>query len=480
MAIRVQRRSRSGSLLTSTCLPVFQSSRPIRWWIIVCAVWLAAGQGSNAQTQSHGPLDAYVLPASFNQSTESNYGDERAFSRVVNDSGSPFQVGFENGFYIRSSEPDPHYEMRVKARLQLRHTGFIPTEEQFVSRGGTVRELQAINRFEMERVRLQFHGNVFTPDLRYVFIIDGDNDGRTQLDFLIYFFEYGWAENHHVAVGREKNAASFEWIQSSRVMSFNDRSMATAFFRPVFSDGIWFRGNSEDRQWFYRFMLTNGFNTTRLATNEVDDRITSSLAVWWEPNGPFGVGYADIQHHNTPAWRFGVSGIYAPHRGITPGATSNELNVFRLVDGTRLLETGAISPGASVVRFDAGLTSFLAAMKYRGWSFMTEYYLRWLADLRADAPIDNPNIFQHGFVVAGGMFLVPEEWEFVARHSQANGDYGSAHEYAAGLNWYIRGHDLKIQFDVTRLVQSPANDAGPDFVAGDDGVLIRTQVQLAF
>lgn len=446
----------------------------------VCAVWLTVGQGRYAQAEPPGVLDAYVLPASFNQSTESNYGDDPAFNNVVNDSEFSLRVGFDNGFYIRSNEPDPNYEMRVKARLQVRHAGFIPTEEQFVSRGGTARELQAMNRFEMERVRLQFHGNVFTPDLRYVFIIDGDNDGRTQLDFLLYFFEYEWSENHRVAVGREKNAASFEWIQSSRVMSFNDRSMATAYFRPSFSDGIWFRGNSEDRQWFYRFMLTNGYNTTRLIPNEVDDRITPSLALWWEPNGPFGAGYADIQDHEAPAWRFGVSGIYAPHRGITPGSTVNELNVFRLADGTRLLETGAITPGASVVRFDAGLASFLAAMKYHGWSLMTEYYLRWLADIRADAPIDNTNIFQHGFVVSGGKFLVPEEWEFVARHSQVNGDYGSAYEYAAGLNWYIRGHDLKIQFDVTRLVQNPATDGGPDFVAGDDGVLIRTQVQLAF
>lgn len=437
--------------------------------LIVCAGFSVAAQETYAFQLTGIPAGGHTFPTA----------NQRVIQEI--DSGNPFTIGYDNGFYIRKKEADPSFELRVKARFQMRHSGFAPTDDFFISRGGTVRPLDARNRFEMERVRLQFHGNVFKPELSYVFIIDGDNDERTQLDFLIYYFDYEWWKNHHVGIGREKNAASFEWIQSSRNMSLNDRSMATAFFRPSFSDGIWFHGATEDRQWFYRMMLSNGYNTTRLTPNEVDDRITPSGAIWWEPSGAFGVGYADLQNHQNVAWRFGASGIYAPHRGIAAGTTvRNELFGIRLADGTRLTETGAISPGVSVTQFDAGLASFLAAVKYRGFSLMGEYYFRWLTDLRADAPIDNTSISQHGFVVAGGMFFVPKTWEIVVRHSQVNGDYGSGYEYAGGLNWYIHDHDIKIQFDVTKLVQNPATDGGPDFRSGDDGVLIRTQVQLAF
>ena len=242
-------------------------------------------------------------------------------------------------------------------------------------------------------------------------------------------------------------------------------------------------GYSADHGWHYRAFLANGYETATLTQRQIDNRLSPSFSTWWEPLGPFGLWENDLDQSDSPLIRLGMGAVYAPHEGETmPNAAPNELNrsSFRLSDGTLLTETGALAPGVTLQRFDATLLSFDAAVKHEGASLAFEYYLRWFTTLRADGAVPLSELFQHGYHVNAGYFIVPRELEIVFRQSSLFGEFGSAHEYAAGVNWFWNGYDAVFQFDVTNLVQNPAQNGGPDLRAGDDGVLFRAQVQLAF
>ena len=62
-----------------------------------------------------------------------------------------------------------------------------------------------------------------------------------------------------------------------------------------------------------------------------------------------------------------------------------------------------------------------------------------------------------------------------------NGALNDSWEYAAGINWFLRGHANRFTFDVTRLAGNiPAENSGPGYQVGMDGVMVRTQWQIAF
>jgi hypothetical protein len=77
--------------------------------------------------------------------------------------------------------------------------------------------------------------------------------------------------------------------------------------------------------------------------------------------------------------------------------------------------------------------------------------------------------------------LMREKLDIEIRSSTVQGDLKDSWEYAAGMNWYLDGtHGNKLSFDVTHLDGSPVSNSGPDFRVGDDGWLVRLQLQLSF
>ena len=72
-------------------------------------------------------------------------------------------------------------------------------------------------------------------------------------------------------------------------------------------------------------------------------------------------------------------------------------------------------------------------------------------------------------------------WASTSRVSTVQGDFKDSWEYAAGVNYYIGGsHGNKLSLDVTHLDGSPTSNSGPNFRIGDDGWMVRVQVQLSF
>ena len=98
-----------------------------------------------------------------------------------------------------------------------------------------------------------------------------------------------------------------------------------------------------------------------------------------------------------------------------------------------------------------------------------------------------PSLFDHGFNLQSGYFVVPQKLEALARWSRIVGDSGtlgvanqSSEEIGAGVAWYFRGHHAKIISTADYISGAPLTEDRLDLLAGDVGWLYRTQLQLAF
>jgi len=425
---------------------------------------------------------------------------ERADRRLVAladaDGWSPdtprFEVGalFDKGVFIRGTDlqRDP-YALYVGARVQLRHTGFTRDAESWTDNAGVTREIRNRNHMETERLRVNLSGTAIDPALTYYFVLDGDADGASNVDLLASIVTYEFDEALQLRLGRWKVASHREWLLSSRYLTLVDRSMATEFFRVGFSDGAWLLGDL-DHGMHYEMSLTNGARTGPRRATDLDDNLGAAATLYWDALGPYGPGMVDYARHADPVVRVGAGLTFEksterPDVEIPLG----DNNFLRLSNGTRLADTGSLGAGVSVLGARTLEGAVDVAVKWRGWFASGEWFIRSIQDITADGPIVVSQVNDHGYRFDTGVFLVPQRFDVLARLSHVSGPFGDAWEYAAGFNYYwgsgrrdgkLDDRINKFSFDVTALGGSPVSSGPSDLVAGDDGVLFRTQVQVGF
>lgn len=403
-----------------------------------------------------------------------------------------FEIGaeFDRGVFIRSTDLDARpYAIYIGGRLQLRHSGFTRDATDWTDSAGVTREIRNRNQFDAERVRLNISGTAVDPRLTYIFVFDGDADRGSDVQQLAYIFSYEFHPAFQMLLGRWKAASDREWLLSSRHLRFVDRAMATGYFRAGYSDGVWLLGDLGEA-FHYEASLTNGLNTSTTEANNLDDNLSFALTAYCDPLGPYGDGEADYACHTEPVIRLGWSFAFDKSDDRSDvGLPLGDEGLLRLSDGTLLADVGALAPGVRVLSARVLKASFDAGLKWRGWSLSGEYFIRSIQDLRADGLLPVNKLDDYGFRFDAGVFLVPKRFDVNLRMSQVSGLQGDALEYSIGCNWYwgdgrIEGklddRINKLSFDVTELKGTPTTIGASDFLAGDDGVLFRTQVQVGF
>ena len=211
----------------------------------------------------------------------------------------------------------------------------------------------------------------------------------------------------------------------------------------------------------------------------MDNNLAFVSKTYWDLVGEWGEdGEPDLSYHCCPAVRIGTSlGIQRTDRLHGLG----EAQQPRVADtGKRLndlLPKGVTEWSDLRYGVDWGA-------KYRGWSLTNEFYLRNLYDF-AGADVDD--LFDWGYYVQLGRFIVPKKLEVAGRYSTVIGDSGtlggsehSGDEVAGTINWYIRGHNLKFQFDVSHYNGAVLSSGSGNFRAGDEGFLFRSQIQVYY
>ncbi|HVS17058.1 MAG TPA: porin [Planctomycetota bacterium] len=416
------------------------------------------------------------------QTLEASLAETKRREESVPDAPTGLVAGYDKGFYIRSADPSNPFALRINGRMQFRYTGVAPDSETYDNLGtaasGSPIDLKARNDFEIERGRLEFRGTGFDPNLHFYINIDADTDDAHRAVFHDFWFNYEFNDAFDLHAGKAFVPGSREWLGGSTSTHLIDRSMATTFFRPDRSLGVWASGEPlEDLH--YRAMVGNGFQTTDLDFDEINDDLMFSGSAWWEPSGDFGGGYADLKAEEHLRTRFGTSLTYARENGINgDGDPVAESSFLRLDDGTRLTSLG-------VDHFDLTLLAVDAALKHSGFSLHGEGYYRWVGDIGPTAAApggfpDDSNESYGGYVGVGYM-LVPETFDVQVRYSTVQGDFHDSYEYAAGVNYYLDGtHANKLSLDVTDLDGSPTSNSAPGFTIGQDGLMVRLQWQASF
>jgi hypothetical protein len=391
-----------------------------------------------------------------------------------------FYGTYDKGFAILPyNKKKTPFDLRINGWIQFRHHGFTRDVESWTDNAGVTREVRNRNAFDIERARIYFKGTALDPRLSYFYHLDGDTDGRHGVDFFDYWWSWKFSDRFRLVFGKRKVTASRQWLLGARRTRFVDRPMANDFFRPDRTVGIFGLGKLGRSN--FEFTVGNGYRTSNFPNNATDDQFSYAATQYWDVGGEYGGQLVDYDYACQPIFRFGHSFVYSPITSDRLGNPNNETDFLRLTDGTRLNQVGALAPGVTVSGVNVLYYGLDFGMKYRGWSFNSEVFLRWLDDFEADGALPVANLMQHGFYVEGGRFLIPKKLDLNFRYSEVDGLYGEGTEVAAGVNWYpLETFKLKCSFDVSVYDGSPLNNTTSDILVGDDGTLFRTQIQAEF
>jgi len=392
------------------------------------------------------------------------------------------EIGYDRGLFLRySNARSQSFELKMNARFQWRYVAFSRDDQSWTDQAGVTHEIRNRDYFDNERTRLVFSGHAFAPEIKYFVQLDGDTDDGHTVEFFDYWWGYELSEVWEIQFGKRKVPAVRNWLLPAFDTRLVDRPMAADFFRPDRSEGLWLVGQPTARL-HCELMVGDSYRSVNLSPANLNDRFAFAGTAYWDPWAPYGNGVVDFEQTSGPAVRVGHSWVYASHSGLNDsGRPLGESDFVRLSDGTRLTQTGALAPGATVERYDVLLNAADLAVKYRGWSLNAEYFWQWIGRIRADREVPCANLFQHGGYVEAGFFVIPQRLELNAHYSRVSGKFATRNEYTGGFRWYFRqGKNLHLSFDVTALDGSPLQNTASDILAGDDGVLFRTQFQGTF
>jgi hypothetical protein len=401
-------------------------------------------------------------------------------------SPSQFRIGFydpdrKHFVLVRSGDSDPvPFELNFEMITQLRYTGFDRSSGTWVDSSGQVRPVKDISIFEVNRNWLEFSGHALDPNLQYHLVAFTSTASNNSLFFGYVRYEFDSALR--VNGGYWKVPGTREWANSFRYTLGVDRTMATTFFRPGFSPGIWLDGNLGSGL-SYIVMVANSISGESETANRIGTNMVYAGGFEWQPWGDFGPGPSDIEDHPDPVVRLGSTSAFT--RKVNQGTTisSNpEDTIIRISNGTPLFQFQALGPGTQVNSVNYTLWTIDAGVKWRGMSLTGEYYFRWLGEFEfSGPPPERSSLFDHGGYLQTGIFAIPQTLEGYLRSSGVTGSFGGGYEWSAGFNWFPRkSRNWRVSFDITRILHSPADNILTGYRAGESGTLFQAQMLFDF
>ena len=370
------------------------------------------------------------------------------------------------------------FELRVDLFTQARYTNFARSANSWIDSTGARQPISSFASGEVMRNFIQFSGFALDPRLQFTAFIFSS----TALNDTVYlgWINYRFSDALDIRVGNWLVPGTREWNDSFRYTLGADRLMATTFFRPNISPGIWAQGEPI-KNVHYVAMLANSLNRFSQGIERVRLAATFGGTVWWEPQGDFGPGPSDIENHQSPSPRIGTNLALAHEAnqgfGINVAGLANpEDTILRLSNGTPLFRPGALGPGVELSSTGVQLWTIDAAVKYRGLGISGEYFFRWLDGFKETGRSPFRTLFDQGALLQAGYFVKPGKLETFARTSFVTGPFGGGNEFGGGVNWYVKGsRDWRLTFEVLRINHSPAQNILTGYRAGESGTLFQLQ-----
>jgi phosphate-selective porin len=420
-------------------------------------------QAVRETTGAREPIPQIATPQDKSDTAKTGSAD----SDTTVELGKGIKFGYDRGLYTQFKDK---FRLKIRIRIQPRFTDAHfngawntigdPKNYPNVSGTGTISAFkhgEDVDVFGVHRTRLVFEGFAFSPDINYFVQFRNDTaDATTQnaagrsttqlYDAYITFRQLSWA---NLRIGQYRTHFGRQEFFSSALLQFVERGFVAEAFVPNVIDrrdqGVTIFSDYNKYPVNYALGVFNGvgINLTRLGltTPGNANELMYVGKLTWDIMGKPGYFEGDLVHSSTPQLAIGASyGYNAGLQTNTTGTGSNNqvsTSIAALGNG-RLLNQGIV---------DIGTGGIDAVFKYKGLSLQAEGFVRNIDTHDHSKRIGNAS----GYYVQAGYFMVPRTIEVVGRYSYMDPDTRLAHDIITsaigGLNWYLSGHEHKVQFD---------------------------------
>jgi len=288
-------------------------------------------------------------------------------------------------------------------------------------------ETDDTDSFDVRRVRLRVGGDLLQKQFSYMLWTDlRANSGSNQLQDA--WLQWNYSDELHARFGQFNVPYSRQKLNADHGLQLVDRSHVSDTFSLPRQNGAMAHGNIAEGV-TYALGLFNGEEGTN--QGGADNKLMYTAALTASTSGYGSRAFeGDLREDNSS---FEATGGVAAYY-----FEGNEEDV------------------GQVDQF--GLDVDLGA-KAAGVSGQTEFYYR---DRDFDGDVDTTDDF--GFYVQGG-YMLNQQWEVALRFGlvEPDADDTDQEEYSAVINYYINGHNLKVQTGVNFYRTSVGDDDTKDF-----------------
>jgi hypothetical protein len=397
---------------------------------------------------------------------------------------APAQGGWElphwdKGFVLASPAPNSEVPFRLKLNhvSQFKYTNSLATNKTYTDHFGVEHDVQRRNDIQLTRDVFYFSGYAFDPRLDFNILVFTSTATlvATAAGYVGFVFNKAFAlrAGYFSLPSARSMTGTYPWFHGT------DRSMATNYFRPGFTQGVW--ANGEALPGFnYIAMVGNSLNTLDIKSTSIDNRFAYAASIWYDLHD-FGPYWNDYEHHDKVALRIGTAFTYSREDRLSDLSTAGpENNVTFMSDGLFLFETGALAPNVTMALSNHFIYAADAGIKYRGFAFNTEFYFRWLNDFVADGPLPITSMFDWGFDASVGYF-VSRSLELFGRSSLIHGPFATAVEGSLGFTWYpFNTRQVWINAEAVLIKNCPYAGGYYMYSVGQTGFVVPAQFLVRF
>jgi len=368
------------------------------------------------------------------------------------------EMGYNKGFYFKTL--DDKFSAKLRNRMQYKYQ----YTDRDIGTDGSPEEDEST--FDFRRIRTKISGNAYGKNIKYKMEWDSSMDDVDLRDAYVNITYLPWA---NILAG-QRTVFTRQFLTSSSAQQMINRSATGAEFR--------FQGDERKRGVAIHSKkildgkidyLAGVYNPTiRYNDNTINTMLYMARASYY-PFGPY-VSYLESDLEYTESFKMHIAGGIGFEQIGQNESDSDEDEI----DQTQLL----------------GEFGF----KYRGLSLVGEYHNRKRKVLDSLEAADfgtalgaKETLNDQGFFVQGGYFVIPEKLEIAGRYELI--DYGRNHPeggtlglvdnrrfYTAGLNYFLKGRDHKLQIN---YIHREEELSGSFFGDNDENVFL-TQYQIYF
>lgn len=370
--------------------------------------------------------------------------------------------------------------------VTIRYLDQTGIDDNYTDHNGITRDIDKRNDLQFQKVTLYFKGWLGDPKFRYFLYVWTSNANQGQGAQVVVAGNLQYEINKYLDVGAGIGALPTNrsligqwpfWLRQDA------RTMTEEYFRGSFTTGIWAQGEITDGL-YYKTMVGNNLSQLGVDAGQLDNGFnTWSTALWWTTND-YGrtLSYGDFENHQKIATVLGGSFTTSDEsRQSQPGEEAPENSQIRVSDGTGVFGFNAFAPDSQVISAHYHMASFNGGIKYKGFSFDAEYFMRWVNNFETVGAIPVSELYDTGIALQGSAMLINKVLQVYSTYSYIDGEYGQPWEVTFGLNWFpFKNRFLRVNPEVMVEHYSPVGYGSYPTVIGAKGFIWMMNIELFY